>query len=100
MGVGYFYSYLNLVSSPTVHVRRAGLSPLPCLTGVLGSMRGRSGLLRRSRLWGYAGTVESLPDQREHDPTALQVDSSERHKARPILRPTLIAKTSGTTQFM
>lgn len=77
MGVGYFYSYLNLVSSPTVHGRRAGLSPLPCLTGVLGSTRGRSGLLR-SRLWGNAGTgavskplVESVHDQREHDPTVL-----------------------------
>lgn len=82
MGVGYFYSYLNLVSSPTVHERRAGLIPLPCLTGVLGNMKGGSGLLRRSRLWGNAGTgalskhpVESVHDQREHDPTTLEVDS-------------------------
>lgn len=76
MGIGYFYSYLNLVSSPMVHERRTGLSPpLPCLTTVPGSMRGRSGLLRSSRLWGDAGTgalskppVELVHDLREHNP--------------------------------
>lgn len=69
MGVGYFYSYLNLVSSPMVHGRRVGLSPLPCLTGVLGSMKGRSGHFRKSQVWGGAGTgvlskppIESLHD--------------------------------------
>jgi len=78
MGVGYFYSYLNLVSSPMVRESRAGLSPLPCLTRVLGNTRGRAGLLRRSRLGGDVGAealskppAESAHDQREHDPTAL-----------------------------
>lgn len=39
MAASYFYSYLHLVSSPTVHNRRAGLSLLLCLTGVLGSTK-------------------------------------------------------------
>lgn len=52
----YFYLYLNLVRSPTVHKNISGLSPLPCLTEVPRSMRGKPHLLRRSRPRGDAGT--------------------------------------------
>lgn len=61
MGVGYFYSYLNLVSSPMVHEKKSWAQSASWPERNPGSIRGRWGLFRRSRLW--SGQEHSLSFQ-------------------------------------
>lgn len=86
MAASYFYSYLHLVSSPTVHNRRAGLSPLLCLTGVLGSTKTSqvsSGRYRVMLGGGHRGALQASSCTR----TGLRAHAATRYAVLRVMRP-------------